>query len=66
MNRSTLKQMRVLLAITVGVGVMLFGMSNGWAQQKQKVSYKVSAENSKYTQQHMIDVGDASGHQVRL
>lgn len=66
MNRSILKQMRVLLAVTVSVSVMLFGMSNGWAQQKQKVSYKVSAENSKYTQQHVIDVGDVPGHQVRL
>src|SRR5438128_426876 len=36
------------------------------AQQKQKVSYKVSAENSKYTQQHLIDVGDVPGHEVRI
>jgi hypothetical protein len=34
------------------------------AQQKQKVSYKVPAENAKYPQVHYIDVGDVPGHQV--
>ena len=36
------------------------------AQEKQKVSYRVSEQNSKYTQQHVIDVGDVPGHQVRV
>jgi hypothetical protein len=36
------------------------------AQQNRQLVFKVSAENSKYTQQHTIDVGDVSGHQVRL
>jgi hypothetical protein len=36
------------------------------AQQKQKVSYKVSEQNSKYTQQLALDAGDAPGHQVRV
>jgi hypothetical protein len=35
------------------------------AQEKQHVSYKVTAENSKYTQQQFLDVGDIPGHQVR-
>jgi hypothetical protein len=35
------------------------------AQEKQHVSYKVDAANSKYTQQQFIDVGDSVGHQVR-
>jgi len=39
--------------------------SDALAQQKQKVSYSVPAENAKYTQQHPIEVGDESGHQVR-
>ncbi len=38
---------------------------NALAQQKQHVSYKVTAENSKYTQQQFLDVGDSVGHQVR-
>jgi hypothetical protein len=35
------------------------------AQQAQHVFYKTTAENSKYTQQNVIDVGDVPGHQVR-
>ena len=36
------------------------------AQEKQRVSFKISAENTKYTQQHSIEVGDVSGHHVRV
>jgi hypothetical protein len=36
------------------------------AQQKQKVSFKTPPENSKYTQQQVIDAGDMPGHQLRL
>src|SRR5260370_2080412 len=36
------------------------------AQQNQHVFYKTTAENSKYTQQNVIDVGDVPGHQVRI
>ena len=36
------------------------------AQQKQKISYKASAPNTKYTQQLTLDVGDVPGHQVRV
>ena len=36
------------------------------AQQAQKVSFKNPAANSKYTQQHVLDVGDVPGHQVRI
>jgi hypothetical protein len=35
------------------------------AQQTQQISYKVSAENSKYMQQQNIDVGDVPNHIVR-
>jgi len=34
------------------------------AQQKQKVSYKVGAENSKYTQRHVLEGGDEAGHTI--
>jgi hypothetical protein len=33
---------------------------------QQRLVFKVAAENTQYTQQHAIDVGDVSGHQVRL
>jgi hypothetical protein len=36
------------------------------AQEKQKLVFKVDAANSKYTQQHIVDVGDIPGHQVRI
>jgi hypothetical protein len=48
----------------MGCAVLLAG--GAFAQQKQHVSYKVTAENSKYTEQHAIDVGDLPGHQVRV
>ena len=37
-----------------------------FAQQKQKLSYKVQSSMSSYTQQHVIDVGDVPGHQIRV
>jgi hypothetical protein len=36
------------------------------AQQKQQVSFKVPAENSKFTQQLTIEVGDTPNHVVRV
>src|SRR2546430_5788226 len=40
--------------------------SEAAAQQMQRVSYKTPAANSKYSVQHVLDVGDIPGHQVRL
>ncbi|WP_166302490.1 hypothetical protein [Bradyrhizobium sp. 2S1] len=40
-------------------------ISDAFAQQTQRASYKVGAENTKYTQQQFLDVGDVAGHQVR-
>jgi hypothetical protein len=36
------------------------------ALAQQRLIFKVSAENTNYVQQHMIDVGDVTGHQVRI
>jgi hypothetical protein len=33
---------------------------------QERLAFSVSAENTKYIQQHTIDVGDVAGHQVRL
>jgi hypothetical protein len=52
--------------------VALFGLTivlpagDALAQQKQKVSYKAPAENTKYTQQLTIAAGDTPGHEVRV
>lgn len=34
--------------------------------QPQRLIFKVEQANARYTQQHTIDVGDVSGHQVRV
>ena len=36
------------------------------ALARERLTFKVGAENTKYTQQHAIDVGDVSGHRVRV
>ena len=36
------------------------------AQQKQRVSFVLPPGNSKYTQQHFLDVGDTAEHKLRL
>jgi hypothetical protein len=33
---------------------------------QERLVFRVSAENTQYTQQHTIDVGDVAGHQVRV
>jgi hypothetical protein len=38
--------------------------NEGLAQER--LVFKVGVEDTQYTQQHVIDVGDVSGHQVRL
>jgi hypothetical protein len=40
--------------------------SNVLAQQKQQVSFKIPAENSKYTVSQNVDVGDVPNHIVRV
>jgi hypothetical protein len=34
--------------------------------QRQKISFRSPATNTQYTQQHVLDVGDEPGHQVRI
>jgi hypothetical protein len=57
--------MRTLVALAAALS--LFAANGAWAQQqKQKVSYKVGAESTKYLQRYTIDVGDESGHQLAI
>src|SRR5262249_29921076 len=62
MNRRTTFAMSTMALLCLGFAVPA---GNALAQQKQHVSYKVTAENSKYTQQQFLDAGDGAGHQVR-
>ena len=57
----------IAFAAIAAVGIAFaLPVSNAVAQEKQRVSFKASAANTKYTQQHAIDVGDVPGHQVRV
>jgi hypothetical protein len=53
-------------AIALAAAVCLLGATGAWAQQKQKVTYKVGAENTKYPQRVVIDVGDGPGHTIGI
>ena len=56
----------VCCAMIASVGLMLCATREGWAQDKFKYSFKAPPGVSKYTQQHVIDVGDVPGHQIRI
>jgi hypothetical protein len=53
--------------ITVAViGFVLITSTGAWAQQKFKYSYTDPGGLTKYTAQHVLDVGDVAGHQIRV
>ena len=56
----------ILLTVILGVALSHVAASDAWAQEKHRISGKMLAENTKYTQQFAIDVGDVPGHQVRI
>lgn len=64
MKKSTFSVLSILLAVIVSAGITLFGVTEGWAQQKKKVSFRSAAENSRYTKQYSIDV--SANHQIRI
>ena len=47
-------------------GVALLGSTSARGQERHKISFKSPAANTKYTQQHAIDVGDLPDHQIRV
>jgi hypothetical protein len=61
MNRCAAFTTLALLCVSLA-----FSTGEAIAQQKQQVSYRTPPENIKITQQHVIDVGDVPGHQVRV
>jgi hypothetical protein len=63
MNRLTVLTLTTLASLCLAVGSPA---GDAAAQQKQQVSFKTPAANTKYTQQQAIDVGDIAGHQVRV
>ena len=53
-------------AIAVLGLALAISATDSLAQQKQRVSFSIPAESSKYVQQHVIEVGDTPGHEVRV
>jgi hypothetical protein len=47
-------------------GLTLVGHDNAVAQERHKFTTHAAAAQSKYVQQHVIDVGDVPGHYVRI
>lgn len=45
---------------------MLFVSTIAVAQEKHAVGFDAPASGNQYTQQHVLDVGDVPGHQLRL
>ena len=53
-----------LTAISLMYPAVALSINEAFAQER--LIFDVSAENAKYTEQHVIDVGDVPGHQVRI
>src|SRR5262245_39355227 len=52
--------------LTAAMAMLSLPATDVLAQESQRVFFAASAENTKYTQQHLIEVGDVPGHHVRL
>jgi hypothetical protein len=57
---------RKLLPIISALAYVAVVLPAADARAQQRLVFKISGDNTKYTQQHTVDVGDVSGHQVRL
>jgi hypothetical protein len=55
-----------LLGMIVTASIVLSATAHGWAQEKKKFSFKAPPGLGKYTQNHVIDVRDVPGHQIRI
>jgi hypothetical protein len=55
-----------MMLVRAVASLAVLGAPATFAQQKQKFSSKVQGSMSTYTQQHVIDVGDLPGHQLRV
>jgi len=53
-------------AIAIFASSFVLAASEAWSQGKYKVKVDTPAAQTKYTYQHVLDVGDMPGHQVRM
>jgi hypothetical protein len=54
------------VVVALLVATIFSAVPNAWAQQKRTLSFTESAIQSRYLQEHAIDVGDIPGHQIRV
>jgi hypothetical protein len=66
MRRTATLVLTTVLCSGASVGEPLSPIASDALARRYQVAFKVEAANSTYTQQHVIDVGDVPGHQVRL
>src|SRR5262245_160051 len=52
--------------VSAAMAMLSFPATHVLANESQRLVYSTSAENTHYTQQHLIEVGDVPGHHVRL
>lgn len=65
-GRVAMKMRSALLGLVLVSCVASLLVTDGWAQEKKKFSFIAPPGISKYTQTHIIDVGDVPGHQLRI
>lgn len=56
----------VLELVSLMAACLLFISGDAFAQQRHKFFFKAPPGTTKYTQTHLMDVGDVPGHQVRV
>jgi hypothetical protein len=66
MKRLLLRSTIIFAVAAFGVAVTLLCDTEGWAQQKRKLAFEFPTKTSKYTRQHVFDVKDVPGHQIRI
>lgn len=64
MTASKLLKTLRLTAVTFVAALLVLDVA--WAQQKFPISRTGEGVKSRYVQQHVIDVGDMPGHQIRI
>ena len=57
--------LRTIFTLSVAASTLV-GYDDAVAQERHKFTTQAAAAQSKYVQQHTIDVGDVPGHQVRI
>ena len=59
-------QSPAVVVIGAGVALAAFASPEALAQERCKMTWDTPAGNAEYTEQHVMDVGDVPGHQIRL